>query len=270
MSSASDIWFDFAVETLNDPQNQRVWSVIVSVFGDLAQSKGDQLSGGTLSRIIMPLGIKSDAIRVALHRLRKDGWIDNTRIGRQSAHFLTPHGRALSVEVTPRIYQALPEIKAPRFIVIADDAEGTATLNELIDRPDYFSVARTVALGHGQLPENIDTLMVFDVTARSVPVWFRNKLCPPDLVTTCRQLLSDLRAVMDAKPADLQLTPQQIATLRTLIVHRWRRVVLRHPDLPEDFFPADWVGAECRQQVAQLLDVLPCPKIRHLEAALSH
>ena len=51
MKDDPDRWFDACVERLTDPQNLRVWSIIVSVFGDLAQGSGDRLSGGALTRI---------------------------------------------------------------------------------------------------------------------------------------------------------------------------------------------------------------------------
>ena len=89
-------WFETAVADLVDPQDQRVWSIIVSLFGDMAQEPGAQISGGALTQIIEPMGIKPEAIRVALHRLRKDGWIESDRIGRVSRHVLSEFGRTQS------------------------------------------------------------------------------------------------------------------------------------------------------------------------------
>ncbi len=89
MTALSPQTFELGIAQLTDLQNLRVWSIIVSLFGDLAQKPGDQISGTTLTQIITPMGIKPEAIRVALHRLRKDGWIESTRSGRASVHFLT-------------------------------------------------------------------------------------------------------------------------------------------------------------------------------------
>ncbi|MEY8839974.1 PaaX family transcriptional regulator C-terminal domain-containing protein [Cribrihabitans sp. XS_ASV171] len=259
-----DIWFDTAIETLSDPQNQRVWSVIVSLFGDLAQKPGAEISGGALTRIIEPMGIKPEAIRVALHRLRKDGWIDSTRSGRVSKHHLTEFGRARSAEVTPRIYARTPRVAPHWHLLIAEDGPGIHTLDDLLLTASYTSLSRTAALGEGPVPADVEDLLAFEVTARAVPDWLKTRLCPPELVAICSQLHADIRELLRDGPTDWQGAPFQVATLRTLIIHRWRRVVLRHPDLPPVFFPDDWCGPACRHDVFTLLDTLPSPDLNTL------
>ncbi|GLO69293.1 phenylacetic acid degradation operon negative regulatory protein PaaX [Phaeobacter inhibens] len=262
MTDAQDLWFDTAVSKLSDPQNQRVWSVIVSLFGDLAQRDGDQIGGSALTRIITPMGIKPEAIRVALHRLRKDGWIDSTRSGRASVHFLTPMGRSQSAAVTPRIYA--PTTLAPEdwHLLIAQDGQGGA-LDALLQQPNYVAVNRSTVLGHGPLPRERDQFLVVDHPDLSVPDWLRQRLFPEDLKLACARLDSTLSGVKPPATSRVSdaLDPTQIATLRTLIVHRWRRVVLRHPDLPPRFHPNDWAGEHCRQRVASLLQHLPRPRL---------
>ena len=266
MKDDPDRWFDACVERLTDPQNLRVWSIIVSVFGDLAQGSGDRLSGGALTRIIGPMGIKPEAIRVALHRLRKDGWLQSERTGRESQHFLTGFGRAQSAAVTPRIYTRMPDAAADWHVLIADEAAGIQTLDDLLLTENHISIARNVALGAGAVPGNTDDILAFAVTPRAVPDWMKSRVCPPDLCRACRSLLDDLVAAADLLTPMPAPTRLQSATLRTLIVHRWRRVVLRHADLPAAYFPDDWPGPACREQVFRLLDVLPCPPLPALEA----
>ncbi|MFC3614126.1 PaaX family transcriptional regulator C-terminal domain-containing protein [Lutimaribacter marinistellae] len=257
-------WFDTAIATLADPQNLRVWSVIVSLFGDLAQKPGDELSGGALTRIIEPMGIKPEAIRVALHRLRKDGWLDSTRSGRVSSHHLTAFGRAQSAQVTPRIYARTPHVAPQWHLLIAEDGPGIHTLDDLLLTASYTSLGRNTALGEGPVPSDVDDLLAFEVTARAVPDWVKARLCPPELVAACADLHTSISDLLRSRPPGWHGTQHQVATLRTLIIHRWRRVVLRHPDLPPVFFPQDWCGPELRQNVFDLLDKLPSPDLSAL------
>ena len=63
-------------------------------------------------------------------------------------------------------------------------------------------------------------------------------------------------AALETVLADLDianLSDRQSAALRVLVVHQWRRLVLRHADLPERFFPDGWKGEACRAHVLQLL-----------------
>ncbi|MFV0513645.1 MAG: PaaX family transcriptional regulator C-terminal domain-containing protein [Jhaorihella sp.] len=266
MKDDPDRWFPACVERLTDPHNLRVWSIIVSLFGDLAQGSGDRLSGGALTRIIGPMGIKPEAIRVALHRLRKDGWLQSERTGRESQHFLTGFGRAQSAAVTPRIYTRTPEAAADWHVLIADEAAGIQTLDDLLLTENHISVARNVALGAGPVPGDADDILAFAVTPKTVPDWMKSRVCPPELCRACQSLLDDLVAAGAVLTPMTAPTRLQAATLRTLIVHRWRRVVLRHADLPRAYFPADWPGPACREQVFRLLDMLPCPALPALEA----
>ena len=96
--------FQNYVEIFTHPQPPLVWSLLVSVFGDLAASEDTELSSGALGLITQTIGIKPEATRVALHRLRKDGWLESRRTGRTSVYFLTEHGRAETMTASPRIY----------------------------------------------------------------------------------------------------------------------------------------------------------------------
>ena len=52
--------------------------------------------------------------------------------------------------------------------------------------------------------------------------------------------------------------------LRSLIVHGWRRLVLKHPDLPPDVYSDAWRGHDCRALVTGLLTRLPRPALSAL------
>ncbi|MEP2718691.1 PaaX family transcriptional regulator C-terminal domain-containing protein [Pseudophaeobacter sp.] len=265
MNSASSQGFEASIAQLNDLQTLRVWSIIVSLFGDLAQNPGDQISGTTLTRIITPMGIKPEAIRVALHRLRKDGWIESARSGRASVHFLTKSGRNQSAAVTPRIYARDPKVPQSWHLLIAEEGSSHAALEDALLLPQYSQVNRCTALGYGTAPHGLDDLFVTAISDLKVPTWLQERLFPADLVLSCQSLLTVLNQISPA--ADL--TPVQIATLRTLIVHHWRRIALRHPVLPEGFHPADWAGDACRARVFELLDLLPQPSLHALDQALA-
>lgn len=262
-----DTWFESAVAELTDPQDQRVWSIIVSLFGDMAQEEGAQISGGALTTIIEPMGIKPEAIRVAVHRLRKDGWISSDRVGRVSRHVLTGFGRSQSAAVTPRIYARSP-LQIDRWhLLVAEDGPGTRVLEDVMLSHDYTPIGRTAALAPGAAPAQADGLLTMDVSPRGAPQWLQNRLCPGELRRSCQALLDAARRAEQSRPAGWAPTPMQSATLRTLLVHRWRRVVLRLPDIPQGFFPPDWAGEDCRQTVFDLLDTLPRPSSSVLTGA---
>jgi len=261
MTQSRDQWFETSINLLSDPQNQRVWSVIISLFGDMAQRPNDQISGAALTRIITPMGIKPEAIRVALHRLRKDGWIESSRSGRASTHFLTQYGRDQCAAVTSRIYARDPVLPQELHVLIAAGGLGQEALDEVLLLPGYISVNRTTALGYGPRPKTSHDLLAIEADNYSLPNWLKTQLFPAELSKSCAALFKVANSISDPPPG---LSSAQVASIRTLIVHRWRRVVLRHPDLPIDFHPPTWPGVDCRDKVFALLDQLPLPNLAEL------
>jgi phenylacetic acid degradation operon negative regulatory protein len=74
-----------------------------------------------------------------------------------------------------------------------------------------------------------------------------------ELRAACAVLMRHVGAAAAAPaPGD----PARRAALRTLLVHDWRRIALRAPDLPDALAPPDWTGAETRAAVRALLDRL--------------
>ncbi|MGZ2260198.1 PaaX family transcriptional regulator C-terminal domain-containing protein [Roseobacter sp. A03A-229] len=243
------------VNCLTGDTPPRVWSLLVTVFGDLAQAPDAQISGRALSVLCDAIGIKPAALRVALHRLRKDGWIESQRTGRQSFHRLTDFGLQHSIAATPRIYgRTEPQTDAWLSIFErgdSDDASGVwVTPNTLISaenpaRADAF----TTQLGPGN----------------RLPDWLSNKICPPEMLAHAvafEDRLGRCAALLRNNPT---MTPLDVAVLRVLIVHGWRRIVLKIPELPDHVFPTAWPGESCRRQVNQLLTDHPRVNLTELE-----
>jgi len=258
-------WFSTALSALAEPQGQRVWSIIISFLGDMAQDEDAGISSAALTRVITPLGIKPEAIRVALHRLRKDGWTDSERKGRGSRHALTPHGRAQSARVTPRIYARTPCGAKDWHLLVAGTSEGLEHLDHLSETsPDHLiRVNRQVGLAGGADTASRPDMLVVRADIAQVPAWLQDDLFPAPLRRSC----AALNAALSPLGQPPELDPLRRACLRTLIVHRWRRIALRHPCLPPRFHPADWAGEACRQKVFALLDRLDRPDLSDLEAA---
>ena len=237
---------------LTGPGGQRVWSLIVSVFGDLAQEKGASIPGPVLSEIMTAMDVRPEATRVALHRLRHDGWIRSRRTGRTSLHSLTAHGRRETVAASTRIY-ASPD-KIPRdwqIILTPEEADETA-----LRTMGYAPLMTGVLIGARGAPVPPDAALL---RGETLPARIRHAVAPAPLCAEYAALYETLKHIRSDLPELTQLPPVHRAVLRCLIVHNWRRLVLRHPDLPEAVFPEGWRGHDCHRLVYDLLQALPRP-----------
>lgn len=256
-------WFTQSLARLTEGTDLRAWSVIVTVFGDLAGSPGDRLSGPALTRIVGPLGIRPEAMRVALHRLRGDGWVESVKTGRSRHYSLTTQGRAESEAARGRIYATAPRRVANWQIAVFGPGTGTPTATAI-------SGPGTVEIGPGiyLLPDERDVAGALCLRGSDlqVPDWARRLFAPTVLADGYARLEIALEEVGVMLSRTDTITALQVASLRVAAVHRWRRLLLHHPDLPPGFFPADWRGETCRVAILELLDRVGRPSVAELNA----
>lgn len=235
----------------------KTWSVIVTILGDLAAAPDAHVPGPVLSALTDRMGLRAQAMRVALHRLRRDGWISSSRDGRASRYALTGHGLALTLSVSDQVYGSAPPAPRGWRIVLAPSGEAMTAL----DHPDAIVIAPRVAL----LPESGGAdgaeaapppLLAWDVTPGIVPDWLMTTLAPPDITHGYARLSRALTLVAEAPlpPAAIDRT-----ALRVLALHQWRRLVLRHGPGPEALMGADWPGVKARSGITRVMERIPRP-----------
>ncbi|MBF9029448.1 PaaX family transcriptional regulator [Rhodobacterales bacterium HKCCE3408] len=249
--------FDEAAAALTPDGPPRVWSLIVTVLGDNSADPDFEIGAGPLARILEPAGVTGPAMRVALHRLRRDGWITTRRDGRSAIYRLASTRQPETRAAGARIYATEPP--PPGWHLRIADPDAAAP--EPPARDVATALAPRMILHSGPAPD------AFAFTPSGpAPDWIRARICPPDLMQAYRTLhagLATAEAITRAAPPSAD--PRAMA-LRLLTVHAWRRVLLRHPPFPDDLFPADWPGPDCRALVATLLARLPRPTADDLAA----
>ena len=234
----------------------RAWSVIVSVLGDLCRAPNDKLSARVLNELIGRLGITSQTSRVAIHRLKSDGWIETQRDGRASLYKLSATGMAQAEAVRERIYSATAPKISPTLLVGAPDMS-QADFVDIVGEEAVFIAARTAL---APAPERNPDLMIvpFDPSSDAFkqPKWLASALAPQQLVDDLSDLASVVREIA-APPVSTSLFAR--TALRLAILHHWRRLCLRTNPLADALLPDDWAGAQTRAVVVAALERLDRP-----------
>lgn len=239
---------------------QRVWSLMLSLFGDLAQDEGQVIDGPLLSAIMQGLDVKPEATRVALHRLRKDEWLRSEKSGRISKHSLTEEGRAQCAAANPRIYADPNGMSQDWQIAILPEALAEMDTTPGADHfamisPRVFVGPRSAAPPQGALT----------VPGNTAPAWLIEQAEPSQLSSSYAELLETLIALQGELSKDQVLQPLDIAILRCLIVHNWRRLVLKHPMLPAPLVDPAAPAHQCHRAVWNLLNRFARPALSDLE-----
>lgn len=252
MKQVKDAAYQDVLEHLLACGPVKTWSLVVTILGDLAAGKGARLAGPVITQLTEPIGTRPEALRVAIHRLKCDGWIVAERDGRQSLYGLTDHGRALTHAAAERIYGVTVPQPESWHVIIAQTAEGLQAL----DYPDLLPIGPKAALLPGEAADLPDTVLAWEARAGALPDWVRSVLVPKELEASYVVLAGALETALALEPPDAAL-PRTV--LRLLALHQWRRLVLRHGPALEVLMGEDWAGARCRINVTALLERLPRP-----------
>ena len=82
----------------------RTGSIIITVFGDAIVPRGGSVWLGTLLKFFETLDIDSGVVRTAMSRLASDGWLERSKVGRNSFYRLVKKGRQTFDAATKHIY----------------------------------------------------------------------------------------------------------------------------------------------------------------------
>lgn len=261
---------DTLIRSLVDHAPIKVWSYLATIFGDLAGELDDEISGKLLSALTERAGIKPEAMRVALHRLRKDKWIIARKAGRNSLYSLSEQGRAETLHASRRIYAR--EIGKPELwhLLLADPLANTfpPSVNALLEREDYLKVSGMILLGTGPCPSLPDDILAVEFTRMTAPPWLFHNAVTKDSEDVYGRTAQLLTRITDTLDLAASFPPLDQATIRLLALHHWRRAVLRHSSLIDMLHNDDWAGAACRIAISKILDQLARPKDDDLLAEL--
>lgn len=257
---------DFAELTLEalGSSTPRVWSFLVTMFGDLALAPEARLSGTTVNAVTAAIGIKPEATRVALHRLRKEGWIESHRKGRQTRYGLTSHGRSATQAAWSRVYG--PSDSDQDVYLVLENPSAS------VEPTRFPQSAAIVQIGPRSFvttaaPHSDQQLRVSLRSDDPLPDWIAEKLCPSELQSASQDLLRRLEDVLNRSDFRALSLLQHLA-LRVVVVHEWRRLILRSAAFPEYIMPHGWKGPDCRAAFTTLLGHLPVPNLSTLDQDL--
>jgi phenylacetic acid degradation operon negative regulatory protein len=230
----------------------RAGSLVVTVFGDAVVPRGGVLSLESLLAVTRALRIGDGVVRTALSRLVADGWFERWKLGRNSFYRLTGSGAAAFARATARIYgPPAPAWSGSFDLLILDGANDR--------RPE---LARA---GYGSLGPD---LMIGTAPAMGAGEGVLRLAARPDDPGTARRLAArawplaevaeryarfttTFAAAGEAVAAQLPSGLDALA-LRILLIHEYRRAVLKDPLLPADLLPEDWPGAAARALCAAI------------------
>jgi phenylacetic acid degradation operon negative regulatory protein len=239
-------------------------SMVMTLYGDVFASRGQAIWLGSLIQLLAPFGISSRQVRTSVFRLASDQWFDIERIGRRSYYGLSTDGLQRVQHAGKRIYEFSATPWDGYWTLIFIDAKWKLSARQKLRRELLWD-------GFGQLAPNIfahpraDQQSLAEIIEACQAEVHVTLLKASNLETYSRKPLIELmQQTFDLSHIDKAwtqfikrfspmaqsvktLSPAEAFYVRTLLIHEYRRILLRDPNLPEALLPQAWSGLEARQ-----------------------
>ena len=229
----------------------RTGSIAITMFGDAIVPRGGAVWLGTLLEFFQTLDIDASVVRTAMSRLTVDGWFERNKVGRNSFYRLKTKGRQTFETATRHIYDPPPSDWTGRFeLLLIGNGEDRDASREALKNAGFGSPLPGVWVAPSGVP-------VPDEAARAIRLevsaeddsgrrllresWPLDRTA--DAYLKFMKTFEPLRAWSGRRDA---LTEADAFTARILLIHHYRRVVLRDPLLPTALLPKDWPGSAAR------------------------
>ena len=248
----------------------RTGSLIITFYGDAILPRGGSVWLGTLLQFLDLLQIDGGVVRTAVSRLAADGWLDRDKLGRKSFYKLAKNGRERFGAAVEHVYNPHAADWAGQFelLLIGNAADRDAAREALAEAgfgspmPGVWIAPAGVAV-----PKAASAAIRLEVSADN-EMGRRLIADSWQLQRTADAYRDFLRlfAPLDGLIARDTLSPTDAMLARILLIHHYRRVILRDPLLPAALLPSDWPASEARTFCGALYRALLPASERWLDA----
>ena len=225
----------------------RTWSLIVSLLGDAVLPRGGVIQAGVISEFCGLVGIDAGSVRTALSRLVARRIVARERDGRKSFYRLTAAERADFTRAADLIYgRRIIRPTGDWDLATLDSAESRGTLRTALSAQRFVPLGPMTMIrpAHADdAAQHMAGLRLFRAQSADNPDDLARTLWPlAELGAAYRAFIAHF-AGFDAGP---EPAPDVAIVARVLLVHEFRRALLKDPVLPASALPVDWPAQDAR------------------------
>ncbi len=255
-------------------------SALFDVFGDHLRHRDGSAPVASLVRLLEPLDVSPAAVRTAISRMVRQGWLVSLRTSAGPGYALTARAERRLADAAHRIYRTGEQPWDGRWHVLV--------VEHIEHRPRRDRVSNGLAyLGYGRLAtatwvsprssEEVAALLVGEnVSAEqfvadhlgssadlATAVWDLD-----DVAKAYERWQQDAAAMLGADPGTLD--DQQAFVVRSSLVHQWRKFLFTDPGLPSELLPDDWRGRTAAAFFDRHAGALLPGAARYVDSCLRH
>jgi len=256
------------IKDLPEKLDLKARSLLVTVWGDSIAPHGGTVWLGSLIDLVAPFGLNERAVRTSVFRLKNENTLSSHQQGRKSFYTLTTTGEHRFEEATKRIYNQLDN---------GWNGEWTLLFSERRKLPDDTKRQLSMELGwlgfgdmgsgiyaHPNCRHGIVERLVNDLDLSSHVVFMKaNSLALSEetqshilvqkgwnlseIESGYTEFIGHFSPIFNQLKNATNLNSELSFLLRTLLVHDYRRALLKDPMLPEGLLPTSWSGNTAKE-----------------------
>jgi phenylacetic acid degradation operon negative regulatory protein len=236
--------------------------MIVTLFGDVVSQHGEWIWLGSIIDALGPLGFNERSVRTSVFRLVQNDWLTTKKIGRKSYYCFTEHGRSESERAERRIYHGHQETWDAYWVLVLNISIPEEKIEGFRKSIRWlgFNILSSGLFAHPSPDRRsldemlIENKLMSDVAvfkAQSEDIYSKSTL--KTLITEkweIGELEKMYQSFLDtfrefAMTTDISdLDEIECFSFRLVILHEFRRIQLKDPDLPSELLPIGWAGFE--------------------------
>src|SRR6187397_1039589 len=232
----------------------RIWSLIVTLYGDAVVPRGGSLWIGSLIEIMDLFDIDAGHVRTAMSRLSSDGWLSRVKRGRASHYRLSKRGEGVFLAAARRIYfdEQKPFDGNLRIAILEPDLADPAGARRALRDAGFVALSASVQLALAEPPAKLSARKGVYILSNTIGKTERHLASAAWTLPATAAAYQAFVTQFAPLDATSDLSPQDALVARILLIHAWRRIVLRDPGLPSALLPDDWPGHAARELTGRI------------------
>jgi phenylacetic acid degradation operon negative regulatory protein len=242
-------------DKLSQCSTMQARSALFDLYGDHLRARGGRAPVASLVKLLAPVGIAAPAVRTAVSRMVRQGWLTPSRLAGGPGYQITPKAARRLDEAASRIYRTSRAAWDGRFdMLVVEPLTDRRARERLADDLTFLGYGR---LGDGTWVAARPSAEVDQLLTEAGAVVQRFSASHTGGVPGAMALVRgawDLESIGKAYSDFVEkLRPvvssvngrspdEQAYAARFHLVHAWRSFLFRDPQLPAALLPDDWPG----------------------------
>ena len=244
----------------------RCGSLIITLFGDYLVYRGGRIWLSSVIDLLSVAEMNARMIRTSFFRLKNEGWLDSDRYGRNSQYRISHQGHNKFLTAARRIYSIEPNSGEKQWDLLLTNGLGVQenqnlsrelqwhgfgylgkgiyvhpnlnqkSLENILEQNDLtdYIVHMTISQGNLNNTDKLKKLVTNTWNLEYLGQLYREFI----------KVFGPLRKKLE--DGDYQ-SQEDLFIIRLLLIHYYRWILLRDPELPNEVLPEDWSGTDARQ-----------------------